>query len=1480
MKSGWRVHIILIIISILFMGGHFLINSEPVKHLTAGYLVTLLEKKLETKITAESVELKRPCGLSVDNLTIFGLNQDTIASFRSVTIRMRLLPLIHKKLYITSVQLSKPEIFIHQNSVETESNYQFLLDKFSNRDRVKNRLNIRVNSIIIRNGSAKYDIESESETPGVFNPSHINIQGLSAILSVKVLNQDSLSVFIRQFRVREKSGLIITEFKGRAELGKNSTLLQDISLKSTNSHLYANKIEIKKGLSNIKTNSSGSHYLNLCKSYFSPSDISALFPKLASFNDRVNICANITGNIQQINLNQLEISSSKKELSITGSGVFQNLSEIENVEIDNAKISVTVNPNLNSYLQQKLTGFKFTIPSQLENLGNATLISNFSGNSSNFQTDLSIKSDIGIIYAYINSENKIQNLTLDAENIDLKTVTGNSDLGKGSLSLSALADGLFFNQPKNIQFSSLINNLDYKGYIYKGMNIEGDYINDTLSLNLNYLDMNAYFDLAAKYSKTDSNRHSLTMKVTTDSINMPALNLIDKNGFQYLSANVKANVSGNNIDDIRGEISIDDLKLSDSIDLFFLNNITLMAKDVLNNQRIITLNTDFLSFAITGNFSTNTLPQSLFTIFNPALPSLTNWTIDKFYPNYAELASENIFLIDVRIRESDFFEKILKKPLELSGTTTLHCYFNDLKRVSEIEVILPHVKIDKNKIENTRLLLNQEDDIFSLMLRGYYKPASDTATFCNLYLTGVNNIIDGSISWQNDIKSRFEGSLSMLVNFGEYNRGDKWIKSLFQIDTTAISLQNTDWKISSTNIESDSGRIDIKNFKLTHNDQFIAVDGVVSADSGDIINLVVKNIELEKMLGLFQNSNNIAKGVVSGNISALSLLDQPAFFGHVDVEEFSFFESYGGSLRLDAEWNKIKNRVDISAEMSNKDISKSLISGLFVPATKEIDMNIKADNTDIYFLNRFTKNIFKELSGKATGNIRFFGKPKEFNLEGMAVVENIIMEQNNLNTLFFIEHDTLWFEKDLMNFKNIDISDLEGNKGNLTCLIKHTNLKNFHVDFMADIHNMLVLNLIRTENSPLFARVYAQGSVKLNSNEVKGLSVQAKVKTGPGTIFGYNVSSQNVVDYEFLKIVDRSAILSDEEGKNIEQNNQKKKRENLKLDLDIECTNDADITFVMSNLHGSFNGYGNISAQYNSVDGIFLNGIYNVDHGICDLSIQDLIKKDFNIMENSFVRFNGPSNETELNLKTYHTVNSASIYDLAADANSSSNVKVRCLMDITGLVGSPSFIFDIDMPQATAEEKEILTSATSTEEQRNMQFMYLLAVGRFYTYDYSNTAYAYGMSPNTMEALLNSTVSGQINNILSQLFHSSSISLSSNVSAGSYLSNNADNIVNKELEGILEARLLNNRLLVNGNFGYRENAMTNTSNFIGDFEVKWLMFPKQGVSLKGYNKNNDRYFTKTTLTTQGVGIVFETNFDRFFYIRRRDQYGRLIGTSE
>ena len=85
--------------------------------------------------------------------------------------------------------------------------------------------------------------------------------------------------------------------------------------------------------------------------------------------------------------------------------------------------------------------------------------------------------------------------------------------------------------------------------------------------------------------------------------------------------------------------------------------------------------------------------------------------------------------------------------------------------------------------------------------------------------------------------------------------------------------------------------------------------------------------------------------------------------------------------------------------------------------------------------------------------------------------------------------------------------------------------------------------------------------------------------------------------------------------------------------------------------------------------------------------------------------------------------------------------------------------------------------------------------------------------------------------------------------------------------------MLNNRLLVNGQFGYRDNATQATPSFIGDFDIRYLLTPGGSIALKAYNQTNDRYFTHSSLNTQGIGIILKKDFnglrDLFSHQKRR-----------
>ena len=181
----------------------------------------------------------------------------------------------------------------------------------------------------------------------------------------------------------------------------------------------------------------------------------------------------------------------------------------------------------------------------------------------------------------------------------------------------------------------------------------------------------------------------------------------------------------------------------------------------------------------------------------------------------------------------------------------------------------------------------------------------------------------------------------------------------------------------------------------------------------------------------------------------------------------------------------------------------------------------------------------------------------------------------------------------------------------------------------------------------------------------------------------------------------------------------------------------------------------------------------------------------------------------------------------------------------------PAFEEFYGMEDAIEQIVSYLKHAAQGLEEKK-QILYLLGIGKFYTEDARNN----NQNSNVMSSVLSSTLSGQLNNALSQVFETNNWNIGTNLSTGD------KGWTDMEVEGILSGQLLNNRLLINGNFGYRDNPMANT-NFVGDFEAEWLITRSGDIRLKAYNETNDRYYTKTNLTTQGVGIMYKKDFNKW-----------------
>ena len=137
---------------------------------------------------------------------------------------------------------------------------------------------------------------------------------------------------------------------------------------------------------------------------------------------------------------------------------------------------------------------------------------------------------------------------------------------------------------------------------------------------------------------------------------------------------------------------------------------------------------------------------------------------------------------------------------------------------------------------------------------------------------------------------------------------------------------------------------------------------------------------------------------------------------------------------------------------------------------------------------------------------------------------------------------------------------------------------------------------------------------------------------------------------------------------------------------------------------------------YNKGD-VKLFGNYRISQGIYKFSLQEVIRKDFIIKDGSTITFNGNPANANLDIQANYTVNSASLNDLISDASdfvNQTNVKVNCVMNLSGHLTSPTIKLDLELPNERDEIEALVRNYIPTDEQMNMQILYLLSIGKFY----------------------------------------------------------------------------------------------------------------------------------------------------------------------
>ena len=457
----------------------------------------------------------------------------------------------------------------------------------------------------------------------------------------------------------------------------------------------------------------------------------------------------------------------------------------------------------------------------------------------------------------------------------------------------------------------------------------------------------------------------------------------------------------------------------------------------------------------------------------------------------------------------------------------------------------------------------------------------------------------------------------------------------------------------------------------------------------------------------------------------------------------------------------------------------------------------------------------------------------------------------------------------IIRVKNATVRDDYGNTALLNGSITHTYFKEANFKFaVTNVSNMLCYNTTSKDNPRWYGRVFGNGSAFI-VGKPGDVRIDVNMSAAPKSSFTFVISDQEEAgEYTFVTFTDRrkaerQAAEDAQKPDFLKRQDNNDNKNNSKTAFHINLLVDANpniaLTLVMDPEGGDrirATGNGNMRIEYDSADGMKMFGNYTAEEGRYNFTLQDIIVREFRLKSGSSISFHGDPMAASLDIAATYSVN-ANLTDLdesfANDKDlNRTQVPVNALLKLTGAMSQPDISFDLEFPTLTQDVYRKVRSIISTDDMMTQQMIYLLALNRFYTPEYM----AATNRNNELAAVASSTLSSQLSSVLGQLSDNWTIAPNIYSSKGDFS--------DTQVELALSSHLLNNRLLLNGNFGYSDNSM-NSNSFIGDFDVEYLLTKNGNFRLKAYNRCNDQnYYIRNALTTQGVGIMFKHDFNNLF----------------
>ncbi|GAB3532745.1 hypothetical protein GCM10027443_17000 [Pontibacter brevis] len=1279
-----------------------------------------------------------------------------------------------------------------------------------------------------------------------------------------------IRVDLNQFTLQEQSGFALQNFEANIVVDSTSASLQNLDLRTGNSHLQRGLAMTYPSLDAITENPEQVAVdLDVRNSYVGMQDIAYFAPDLVedpSFrsiaNSTIRVTAQAEGQLDNLQIQELQLIGLKNTY-VDISGTVRNAMDPDNLYMNlNIDRFTTTRTDIQALAPPGTLPPDFRVPAQISITGNYT------GTLTAFDANADVRTSYGNVNAVVDMDaNENFTATVRSGGFDLGQLFTDS-LGLGQVALVARASGNGLD-PETMQATveADVQRFDYNNYTYNDIDLNARINRSVYNVQAAAADKNLNFDLTGTFNLRDTANAVYAFNLDLREADLQALNLYEEP--LVVQGQLQGEFTGADPSTISGTMEGQDVLIRYNETDYPIDSLFL-ALEQAGEMSELELRSDIADAEMHFENSLATLPTAL----------------QKYFSNFFDLQPDPPYPADVNLQDFRFVLDLKRTNLitafvpgltQLQIDTTITGTYNSENEQLAVDGHINTIVYTDYTLRDLDLRLRGDQDQinYNLELQRLISPSLQME---NIVLEGAAH--DDELTVRLAIAGNDTTEQERFVIGGALNSEGQGYRFSFNPDQLVVN--GDDWDVPQDNyLQFGTDLLYANNIVLQHNNQAISLNSTGPVGPNAPLNVGFDNVDIGYIMSTFQDpQDSLIAGTINGEATLNDIMSGTlSFTSDLTVTDLMYEGTPVGDLALDAS-STGGNRINMNAQLTDNG-NQVIIDGFIEtqPNATLLNLNANIQNLNMASLQGFTAGMVENMDGRANGDLRISGTLDDPDIIGQLNFDQAQFTITMLGSLYRLQDERLVFKEQGISFPNFTLTDSLGNDLTVNGNVLTQDYTDYQFDLTANTDRFLALNSTAENNDLYYGTVWIAANATVRGNMATPV-IRVEVSVLDDSDFTAVIPADEAGAAEregIVEFVNLNESLTAIVGQGQADTTEVTGFVGADIETEIRVTDESTITIVIDPITGdNLSVRGTADPLYVAIapsGQINMTGRYTITEGQYSMDFYDLASRELDITEGSYISWTGDPLQANMQITAIYRVQAAprelvASQTVADDPALRNQLPFQVYVNVEGEILTPEISFNIELPEeqrgrAGTQVVSSLERLRQDESELNKQVFALLVLGRFLAPDPLES------SGGGLAASARGSLSGVLTDQLSQLTERYAGGLGLELGVNSYEDYSSGSAQGRtDLNVALRQQFLDDRLTVRvgSDIGLEGQGQANRSmsGFGGDISVEYSITEDGRLRVRGFQRNQyEGVLEGGDVRATGVSLIYQRDYNNF-----------------